>query len=230
MSRSYSLDTKAAAQAGVANYINETGKYIGKFTRAEIVISRQNTEGVEFSFVSDDGLKADYLQLWTYNSKGEGLPSLKALNAIMACMKVKQIEPRQITVTGHDGTKTVNGFPDLMNKPIGILLQREEYEKTKVDDNGDPLIGYKFNLIAPFEASTELTAGEILSRKTEPEQLPRMVAMLKDKPMQKRQQRPAGGGLPPSSFDDMGDDIPFILDALAMPVEHLHRSIARARR
>lgn len=210
MSRSYSLDPKAASQAGTSNFITETGKYKGKFTRAEIVISQQDTEGVELSFVADDGRRSDFLSLWTYNADGQALPSLKALNAIMACLRLREIQPEKIIVTDNNGTRQANGFPQLMNKPIGVLLQREEYEKSKANSDGSPIIGFKFNLIAPFEASSELTAGEILAKKTAPEQLPKMVALLKDRPMQAR--KPArtasttsGGG----SFEDMDDDIPF---------------------
>jgi len=203
--RSYNLDPKSAAAAGAANYISETGKYIGTFTRAEIITSRAGTEGVEFSFTDQSGLRCDYLSLWTYNKDGEPLPSLKVLNAIMACLRLRTLDPQPISVTRHDGTtEQANGFPALTGKPIGVLLQREAYIK----NNGDE--GYKFNLFAPFDAATELTAGEILAKKSQPEQLAKMVAVLKDKPLQASK----GGGQTPAakqgqSFDNMDDDIPF---------------------
>lgn len=209
MSRSYSLDPKSAAKAGVTSYITETGKYVGKFTRAEIVKSQQGTEGVEFSFVTDDGLRSDYLTLWTYNAKGDALPSLHVLNAIMACLRVRELAPAKITVVDFGGTRSADGFPSLMDKPIGVLLQREEYEKNKLGADGQPLIGYKFNLVAPFEAKTELTAGEILKQITTPEQLPKMVAKLKDKPLQKRRAPATVGAGGSGSIDGMDDDIPF---------------------
>ena len=203
--RSYNLDPKSAAAAGAANYISETGKYIGTFTRAEIITSRAGTEGVEFSFTDQSGLRCDYLSLWTYNKDGEPLPSLKVLNAIMACLRLRTLDSQPISVTRHDGTtEQANGFPALTGKPIGVLLQREAYIK----NNGDE--GYKFNLFAPFDAATELTAGEILAKKSQPEQLAKMVAVLKDEPLQASK----GGGQTPAakqgqSFDNMDDDIPF---------------------
>lgn len=203
--RSYNLDPKSAAAAGAANYISETGKYIGTFTRAEIITSRAGTEGVEFSFTDQSGLRCDYLSLWTYNKDGEPLPSLKVLNAIMACLRMRTLDPQPITVTRHDGTtEQCNGFPALTGKPIGVLLQREAYIK----NNGDE--GYKFNLFAPFDAATELTAGEILAKKSQPEQLAKMVGVLKDKPLQANR----GASQPAAtkqgqSFDNMDDDIPF---------------------
>jgi hypothetical protein len=203
--RSYNLDAKSASSAGVANYISETGKYIGTFTRAECVTSKQGTEGVEFSFTTNDGMRSDYLQLWTYNANGDALPSLKVLNAVMACLRIRTIAPAPITVTRFDGsTASAHGFPMLTGKPIGVLLQREEYEKS------DGSTGYKFNFVAPFEAQTELTAGEILAQKTEPQQLERMVGMLKDKPMKSggRQHR-APAHQSDGGVQAMDDDIPF---------------------
>ncbi len=176
MSRNYSLNPQSASEAGAAQYISETGKYIGKFTRAEIVTSRQGTDGIELDFVSHDGLKANYLQLWTFNASGKELPSLKVLNAIMAVFRLKTIEPTKVSVMDRDGSKrAAEVFQVLMDKPIGLLLQREEY--TKADGSS----GYKFNIVAPFDAQSELTAGEILKRVTQPEQLAKMVAVLRDK-------------------------------------------------
>lgn len=203
MSRAYNFDAKSAAAAGVSNYISETGKYKGKFTRAEIIRSDKGTEGVELSFVSNEGLKTDFLHLWTVNADGQGLPSLKVLHAVMACLRLRAINPAPIQVTRHDGhAESAEGFPDLTNKPIGVLLQKEEYTKR------DGSTGYKFNLIAPFDATSELTAGEILASKTAPEQLPKMVAMLKDKVPQARKPTPVGA-TNVGSGSDFDDDIPF---------------------
>ena len=217
--RTYDLDPQSASSAGVSNYITETGKYKGCFTRAEIVTSRNDTEGVELSFVADDGRRSDFLQLWTYNARGEALVSLKVLNAIMACLRVRSIKPGQIAVQSDGGAKTVSGFPDLMGKPIGLLLQREEYESTKTDDHGNRLIRFRFNIVAPFEAATELTAGEILAKQTKPEQLARIFAGLKDKPAStaKATSGPRQNGGNASGGDWYGsenpappdDDIPF---------------------
>lgn len=207
MSRTYKLDTEAASAAGVSNYINETGKYIGKFVRAQSVTSKKNTEGVELDFVADDGRQANYLSLWTHRENGEPLMSFKVLSAIMACLKLRELSSGPITFKDRDGNQQrEEGFPDLCGKPIGVLLQKEEYAKQ------DGKIGFKFNIIAPFDAQSELTAGEILSRKTRPEQLPKMVAVLRDKPMAGG--RPAPSGNTGSSYGsgsvgDMDDDIPF---------------------
>jgi hypothetical protein len=202
--RSYDLDPNAAAKAGVSNYITETGKYKGKFTVAESIVSQQNTEGVEFAFQTNDGMTANFLQIWTYNKDGKQLSGFNVLSAIMTCLKIKNIAPISMQVTDFRGAaKTIQGFPELCNKPIGLLLQKEEYQK---NDGG---IGFKFNIVAPFEPNLELTAGEILKSKTSAEQLPKMIATLKDRPMQKRAVTVAGGtGGDAGNWTD-DPDIPF---------------------
>lgn len=211
MSRTYNLDTKQAAAAdNTISRIDETGKYTGTLTRAEAVTSKQGTDGVEFSFRADDGSTADFLTLWTHNSDGDELPSLKALNAIMTVLRVKTITP----TPGHverwdsDSRQRVKAaatiFPELTGKRVGLLLQREEYEKR------DGSIGSKMNIFGVFDADSELTASEILARKTQPETLSRMVAALRDKPLKhKIGNVSAPAGSPPQSDAFGDDDIPF---------------------
>jgi hypothetical protein len=97
-----------------------------------------------------------------------------------------------------------------MDKPIGLLLRSEEYEKM---DNGQKTGEYawRMGVFAIFQAGTELMASEILSKKTKPEQLGKVIVMLADKPLKKKastaNHAPRGaGGPPPADFDD---DIPF---------------------
>lgn len=209
MSRAYTLDTKAATQAdNIVSRIDQTGKYIGTLTRAESVVSRQETEGVEFSFKADDGASADFLTLWTYKASGEALPSLKTLNAMMTVVRVKSLTPTAGQVekwdsgSGQRGKFPATIFPELTNKRIGLLLQREEYEKR------DGSIGAKVNIVGCFDPESELTASEILARKTEPETLARMVAALRDKPMKGARQA-ATAQHDDGGMADMDDDIPF---------------------
>lgn len=214
--RSYSLNPEAAKGAGMTSRIEETGRYVGTFTRAEIVTSKKNTEGVEFTFTSTDGRTADYLTCWTYNADGRELYGYKILQAVMTCLRVKNVEPAAMKFTDRDGApRNANGFPALTGKPIGLLLQREEYEKQ------DGSIGFKFNIVAPFDPTTGLAAGEILDRKTTAEYIDRILPTLRDKPAQARRdapstqytssghpanQRPASSG---NGLADLDDDIPF---------------------
>ena len=106
------------------------------------------------------------------------------------------------SASGQRGKFPATIFPELTNKRIGLLLQREEYEKS----NGS--IGAKVNIVGCFDAESELTASEILARKTEPETLARMVAALRDKPM-KGTRPTAAEPQHDGGIADMDDDIPF---------------------
>lgn len=206
MSRSYDLNTDSARQANTSNRITETGKYIGKFTRAEAVKSRQNTEGIEFTFESNEGQSADFLTLWTINGEGKEIFGMKILNALMTCLRVKSIKPTSTLIEKFDNSvkKKVNAtiYADLMNKQIGLLLQREEYEK----QNG--AIGNKVNIYACFDAQTEMMAGEILDRAPKAEQLTKLMLSLRDRPLQ-LYKRPTHTQATQQFIDDMNDDIPF---------------------
>jgi hypothetical protein len=201
----YNLDTNAAKQADQkSGAINEAGKYIGTFTRAENITSTKGTHGVEFSFKSDAGLGADYLTLWTKNKDGKELYGYKTLMAIMACLKVRHVTKSERMVEKYDHaskTKTqvhAEVFPELMGKPIGLLITMEEYEK------GSGGTAWKPTIYAPFEAGTELTASEILTKAQRPEMMQKMMLTMSNRPLRNK---PAASA--PQNFDDFDDDIPF---------------------
>lgn len=201
--RTYTADPAAARQANANNYIDQTGKYIGEFVLAEAVTSKKGTEGIEFSFRNKEGQQANYLTLWTYNEKGEPLYGFKVLSAVMTVMGVKQIEGKQETLTLADGTKRpATVFPDLQKKPIGLVLQKEFYTK---NDGGE---GYKFNIFAPFQASSELTAKELLDGAAQPKALAGMISTLKDKDARTGRQASTTNQSSSSTADDpFGDDL-----------------------
>lgn len=211
----YKLDPAAATKADtIGSYINDTGKYVGKFIRAEkLVSSTKKTDGIGFTFKADDGRETRF-DIWTYNAKGEPLSGLNQVNAMMACLQVRELTIISQPVRRWENNQeiTVDGevFPELQNKPIGLLLRSEEYKKM---NNGveTGATGWRMGLFAIFQANTELMASEILSRKTKPEQLGKVVNMLADKPLKTRHAvgaaQPTDNGRP-ATMDDM-DDIPF---------------------
>lgn len=213
MSREYSLNTESAKRGDGGGRINQTGAYVGKFTRAEAVTSKKGTEGVEFALEADDGAQADFLTLWTHNAEGKELFGLGMLNAIMTCMKIKALAPQKKVMDkwdqelGSKVPKEIIIYPELMGKSVGLLLQREEYLK----QNGD--VGEKMGIAGSYEAGTGFTASEILDKSKTPEKLAKKKASLKDKTIDTtRTQRAPSGGIstPDDPFGDMADDIPFI--------------------
>ena len=208
----YALDTKAAQKADqTGNRINEIGKYVGTFTQAEDITAATGTKGVALRF--DSNGQGTNLSLYTKKADGETIMGFQTLMAIMTCLGLRNIEPKEGTVkywdreTNSEETKAAEVFPELCGKPIGLLLETEGYNKT------DGTVGTKMVIAGVFQAKTELTATEILERKTVPEMLPKMVARLHHRPV--KASKPASGrpaaqtGHGGSGFDDMDDEIPF---------------------
>jgi hypothetical protein len=203
----YKLDPIEARKADSAGgMITEIGKYVGVFTQAVDITAKTGTKGVSFTFKSNDGQKAN-LSLYTVKSDGSKIMGYQALMAIIACLNLRGIVTAEGMATVWDkASKTevqepATLFPDLANKPIGLLLETEEYSKT---DGG---VGIKMVLKGVFQASTELTASEILDKKTKPEQLPRLVQALRHHPLKGAQAaRPATSS---TADDPFGDDFSY---------------------
>ena len=215
----YTLDVQAARHADTAGAtIKEIGKYVGEFIQAKDVVTKKGGRGIEFIFKSQGGQKAN-LAIYTTGANGDRYQGYDALMAIMTCLQLRGIKPAPGKVTRYDfdAKKEVvedgTVFPDL-HKPIGVLLETEDYEKK------DGSIGTRMVLKNVFQPSTELTASEILDKKTQPELLTKMVEGLRHRPLKgARQPAPRqddGFGGPPaghpasSGFDEMDDgSIPF---------------------
>ena len=225
--------TKEGAQAARkadagGGSIKEMGKYVGAFTQAKNVTTKKGGRGIEFIFKADNGQVAKFA-IYTQSATGEQYQGYEALMAIMACMGLRGIKPVDGVALKYDYDlkkdveEEASIFPELC-KPIGVLLETEDYEK----QNGD--VATRMVLKNVFRAADELTASEILDRKTEPLQLARMVEGLRHRPAkhapavpqyqpeQPTRTAPAPAG---SGFEDIdSDDIPF-RDPLAYRGVHL---------
>lgn len=192
--------------------IKEIGKYVGEFTQAKDIVTKKGGKGIEFIFKTQSGQKAN-LSIYTVGANGEKYQGYDQLMAIMACMGLRNIKPQhgRATKYDYDTKKDVieecSIFPDLC-KPIGVLLETEDYLKQ------DGSTGTRVVLKNVFQASTELTASEILDRKTTPEQLEKMVANLHHKPLKNAKPMPShqhNNPIPNDQFIGANDDseIPF---------------------
>lgn len=162
----YALNTELAKEGSgrVGGRIQASGKYLGVIEWAREVTFASGAVCIEVKFVSTDDENA-IIKLWP-NSKDPGKVSfgMKQLMALMTCVKVKRIQQTQGTV--EVWSKEANGmanepatvFPELANKPVGLLLEKEN------DVYNDKPI---FNMIlkAPFTADTSQTAKELLDGK-----------------------------------------------------------------
>lgn len=208
---SLTLNAAEARQADRVNTsIKESGKYIGVITRAEKLISKKNTEGFGLSFKADDGSTANYLDLYTVNASGETLPSMATVQAILCCTRTKEAKEGNIQFEKWDSDAkqtvkaTANGYPELMGKRIGLLLQRELSTNNTNGKDVDRVVIY-----GVFEADSELTASEILDKKTQPEKVAKMISALK--PINDRRTGASSSSLAPShtSEQELEDSIPF---------------------
>jgi len=212
----YKLNAQTAQNARKADaggFIRDTGKYVGKITQAYEIKTKRGGRGVSLAFKTDAGQKAN-LALYTLSPEGETYQGFDTLMAMMTCMRVKEVTPKDGVVMVYDLEQRQEVKQNALVLPelcanIGLLLEKEEYEKT----NGD--IGERMVIKNVFQADTELTAAEILDRKTTPEALPKLVANLKDRPLkpQRKQQQSdyqsaAQQNHSWSGFDGMDDDIP----------------------
>lgn len=222
----YQLNVEAAKEADSFNSrINDNCKAMGQFTRAESIRADSGTIGIEFDFKSVDGRSATF-SLYTLKQDGTQLFGYKQLMAILACLRIKEaIQPEQVQVEKYsfDEKKTIKtivpAFRALMGKPIGIVFQKELFTYSAGQKAGQD--GERVNFFAAFDKDG-FTAKEILERVPKPENLDKVMSMLKTRDSRKAP-NPAAGGFggftgiasdpfaapAASSSFDLDDSIPF---------------------
>lgn len=211
MGRSYNLDTEAAKQANTGGKrITDSGAYAGTLKAAFYEQNERGTESVNLMFVSDAGQEIGPLAIYTHNGEGKELPGYNAFNALLTCARIKAVSTSDGSVELYDYdsqkvvTKQKEVYPMLTDKPIGLLLRREEYENR----NGE--VKERMVLAGSYEPATSLMAGEILARKTEPHDLERMVSWLDANPVKElKGKRPQAATTAPANNDFDDNDFDF---------------------
>jgi hypothetical protein len=191
--------------------IRETGAYVGVITRAEKLLSEKNTEGVGFSFKADDGASAAFLDVYTVKADGEKLRGFSIVQAIMCCLKLRTADEGRIDFERWDyDTRrmmpaSATGYPAMMGKRIGVVLQKELQTNDRTGKDVERL-----NIVTVFDADTRMTATEILDKKLKAERLDGILKFLKPVRDSRKNtgSRPAASA-PATAVDDFGDDIPF---------------------
>ncbi len=223
----YMRDEGLAVQleAGVGVKIETSGAYIGHFSLARERVAGTGTKGIEFVFETDEGQVARNLSLWLTRATGERIEYFHGLlSALMVCLGLKQVDTSAATVELWDRDQggrvatQVEVFAALMNKPVGVVLQREVRE-------WEGQLQVSMKLIEFFDPSDRSTATEILNGSRSGKALDRVLQNLKDRvatpavPRDDFQSPPLGASapvravapsaasLPDVSFDD--GDIPF---------------------
>lgn len=177
---SYTFDEDSAASAdNVANRIDQSAAYIGRFKSVNAMKSAQKgTEGVHFEFESPGGGTAG-LDLWTKKADGTTVFGINQLMAMQAVLGLRGLESRsgkyEAFVDGKRQEVEGQVFPQLIDKDIGLVLQKELYTKQ------DGKEGFRMNIQGVFHPTSKMTASEIKERKTTPEKLEKILRGLKNK-------------------------------------------------
>lgn len=209
----YTLDQQSAREAeNVSAFLNKTGKYKGTITRAQKLIStNKGTHGIGFTF-ADDSKQTTRFDIWTQDKDGKPLMGRKMLDALMVCARKQKLTVAKGEVERYDyDTKKMvkeqaEVFPELTGAQVGFLLRSTEYEKMK-DGHLTGQTGWRLEPVCPFDYATELTAAEVMDKKTKPEKLAGLVATLADRPLRNRPAARAEAPATSHGFDD-GFDAP----------------------
>lgn len=203
----------------VSNIIRETGEYIATITRAEKLLSKNGVEGVGLSIRTDNDASANYLDLYTVKPDGTKLRGYHLVQALLCCTRVKSVDEGRITFEKWDSNERRlvsvqgDGYPALMGKRVGVFLQQELQLHQVTGETVDRL-----NLIGVFEASSGLTATEILDGKTKPEHAEKYRQIIAKTPIRdsRKNGKPStvkpvatGGQQAKGNDADFDDDIPF---------------------
>jgi len=151
---SFKLDVASAAREAAGSRITEPGAYTGTFKQCYLFQSTQKkSNGVRLSFQSDSGEKTD-IELYVSDAQGKPFLSMQTINALMMVMKVKEMNPQEGKVMQYDYDEkkevetTAPVLRELMNKPIGLLLNMEG----QVSKSGK--VFYKPVIVASFDPAT----------------------------------------------------------------------------
>lgn len=202
---------READQKG-ASVIDKTGSYVGEIILAKAIKTDKDTEGVELAFKADSGLVARFLTLYTKKKDGTEIFGVNMIYALMTVLSLRTLESKNMQYTEFDFeqkkdvTKTGECFPALMNRKVGLVLQREEYLVQSGKNAGT--VGHKMNLYACFNAETMKTATEILDKVEKPEMLNNILEFVKDKKLQKSQQYEAEQRMDAKTDNQFFDDVP----------------------
>lgn len=197
-----------------SNIIRDSGKYLGTITRAEKLLSKNGVEGVGLSFKSGDGESANYLDIYTVKKDGEKLRGYNLIQSLLCCLRLKTCDEGSIqfqrwSKEDHaEITTTATGYPAMMNKRIGVILQRELQTHSQTGEDVE-----RIGIVQVFEATSGLSATEILNDDTVPKRVDKTLAMVLAKPVRDsrkgaRANTPATAA-PAGTKPDFDDDIPF---------------------
>jgi len=139
----FEFNYDAAMSADRGGFITEGGVGVGVITKAKSFKTDGGAGGVEFSIEDSQGKKADFIRVYTKNKDGTdnfAKGKISALMGLLGLQSVEAVPDKQEAGVFH--------FPKFLAKPIGFMLQREDYTKA------DKSIGWKIELLHWLKADT----------------------------------------------------------------------------
>ena len=172
MITSFTMNREAAEKVAGFNGIDKSGKYVGTLTQVEVAETKGGATFVEFAFKAlrwtecgqteeERGEKMAFIRLFVSSRTGERTFGADIMDALLAVLKLQNVEATPANVFNRDGTKR-QGFRigALEKQTVGLLLQRENRE---YENEGQIKHTYQMNILTPFHPVTGQNAKETLN-------------------------------------------------------------------
>ncbi|MGN6831705.1 hypothetical protein [Neisseria sp. P0017.S007] len=202
-------------------YINQAGKYVVTIESAVFHVGNNangRSENLKLSVIDNQKRKATFFINTSYSNGVQNEGGLRTVSAILACLREHDSgEPTPAQVkeynreTQQEEAVMRDCFTKLHGKQLGIVVQMVHEDGR---ENPSP------SLYSVFEASSELTASEIMREERQPAQLGKIMAYIANKPLvDKRKNSPVPPQptrqpaqqptAPTAPVEDIDSDIPF---------------------
>lgn len=164
----FTMNESLAAEAGVSDFVVNGGPYGCTILKAKYIKAKSTgSDGLEISVITDDELKANYLNIYFRKNTGEPIKSGEAmLSAIMYLTGIPAL-----TSVQQDGEFFAT---ELEGQKLGLFLQKSFYKK---QGGGE---GTNFDITMPFQTGSQLTAEEAMQGK-QAETINNMIREYRDK-------------------------------------------------
>lgn len=184
MIANFKLNVANAKAVGDTGYISKSGPYTGVIKLARLYDTNNGATMLVLEFVTN-GSEHVTISMPLTKINGEETFNRKIVDALMTVLKVREMSvvQGQYLDQKENVMKPAYLLNDLMNKPVGLLLQNapEEYEDRTTRTIK---VANRMNLLTPFDPQTMQTARELLEKK-EAKYVQNKAATLKDKEVKK---------------------------------------------
>lgn len=172
MITTFTMNRKSAEKVAGFNGIDKSGKYVGTLTQVEVAESKGGATYVELAFKAlrwtecgeteeERGEKMAFIRLYVSSRNGDRTFGADIMDALLAVLKLENVEATPATVYNRDGTKRPGyRIGALEDKTVGLLLQRENRE---YESEGQIKTTYQMNIVTPFHQVTGQNAKEVLN-------------------------------------------------------------------